>query len=104
MQALKAAGPNLQECGEGKWVINILSSLKTIIIVPQSKALPPRGDKRPHIPTQKCTLMIFYVKKDSRMLIDVIIWPSLASDVWPRPRPPPSVVVLGADDTLPYII
>lgn len=44
MQALKAAGSNLQECGKGKWMINI-PSFRTIIIVPQSKARHPQGDK-----------------------------------------------------------
>lgn len=38
------------------------------------------------------------------MLVDVIIGPGLARDVRLCPRPPPSVVVLGADDALPYII
>lgn len=38
------------------------------------------------------------------MFIDDVICPGLASDVRLRPRPPPSVVALGADDTLPYVI
>lgn len=38
------------------------------------------------------------------MFIDVVICPGLASDVRLGPRNPPSVVVLGAADALPYII
>lgn len=54
----------------------------------------------------KVTLSAFSSIKseDLRVLVDVIICPGLASDVCLRPRPPPSVVVLGADDALPYII
>lgn len=37
------------------------------------------------------------------MLVDVTIGPGLARNVGLGPGPPPSVVVLGPDETLPYI-
>lgn len=37
------------------------------------------------------------------MLVDATIGPGLARNVGLGPVPPPSVVVLGSDETLPYI-
>lgn len=43
-------------------------------------------------------------RENIRVFIDDVICPGLASDVRLGPRPPSSVVALGADDTLPYVI
>lgn len=108
-EPLKAVGSNLEECGKGKWMISTFASLKAIMNVPPSKATHSEGGKwmfaaywEYHVLPQRGAFN--KEREDLRVLIDVIIWPSLASDVRLRPRFPPSVVVLGADDTLPYII